>query len=195
MPANTKKIRVLIIDDSATVRQTLAAVLESDPEIEVIGVQAEGCAAMADSIRASRGGKQAKTRSPATRGVTLEGVTVAYGAVEVLHGVSLRVDEGEMVVAEFVGTVDGGGVVGKLEGDHRGLDEDLGAGAGVLEADGDAGEACVGERSSLLSEQRGVRRERDVEVVAEAAGLHAGLGRNIQGCAHAFFASEASSCR
>jgi len=29
--------------------------------------------------------------------LTPEGVTVAYGAVEVLHGVSLRVDEGEMV--------------------------------------------------------------------------------------------------
>ena len=29
--------------------------------------------------------------------LTLEGVTVAYGAVEVLHGVSLRVEEGEMV--------------------------------------------------------------------------------------------------
>jgi branched-chain amino acid transport system ATP-binding protein len=29
--------------------------------------------------------------------LTLEGVTVAYGAVEVLHDISLRVDEGEMV--------------------------------------------------------------------------------------------------
>ncbi|MFN7024073.1 MAG: chemotaxis response regulator protein-glutamate methylesterase [Pseudorhizobium sp.] len=33
----TKKIRVLIIDDSASVRQALAAVLSADPEIEVIG--------------------------------------------------------------------------------------------------------------------------------------------------------------
>ncbi|MGM9458183.1 response regulator, partial [Lacticaseibacillus rhamnosus] len=31
------KIRVLIVDDSAVVRQTLTAVLESDPEIEVMG--------------------------------------------------------------------------------------------------------------------------------------------------------------
>ena len=36
-----RKIRVLIIDDSATVRQTLAAVLESDPQIEVIGVASD----------------------------------------------------------------------------------------------------------------------------------------------------------
>jgi two-component system chemotaxis response regulator CheB len=36
-----RKIRVLIVDDSATVRQTLAAVLESDPEIEVLGVAAD----------------------------------------------------------------------------------------------------------------------------------------------------------
>jgi two-component system chemotaxis response regulator CheB len=36
-----QKIRVLIIDDSATVRQTLAAVLESDPQIEVIGVASD----------------------------------------------------------------------------------------------------------------------------------------------------------
>ena len=33
---NTKKIRVLIVDDSAVVRQTLREILESDPEIEVI---------------------------------------------------------------------------------------------------------------------------------------------------------------
>lgn len=36
-----RKIRVLIIDDSATVRQTLAAVLDSDPQIEVIGVASD----------------------------------------------------------------------------------------------------------------------------------------------------------
>jgi two-component system chemotaxis response regulator CheB len=36
-----RKIRVLIVDDSATVRQTLAAVLESDPQIEVIGVASD----------------------------------------------------------------------------------------------------------------------------------------------------------
>ena len=35
------KIRVLIIDDSATVRQTLAGILESDPQIEVIGVASD----------------------------------------------------------------------------------------------------------------------------------------------------------
>jgi len=33
---STPKIRVLIVDDSAVVRQTLRDVLESDPEIEVI---------------------------------------------------------------------------------------------------------------------------------------------------------------
>jgi two-component system chemotaxis response regulator CheB len=32
-----RKIRVLIVDDSAVVRQTLSEVLSSDPEIEVIG--------------------------------------------------------------------------------------------------------------------------------------------------------------
>jgi len=36
-----QKIRVLIVDDSATVRQTLASVLESDPQIEVIGVASD----------------------------------------------------------------------------------------------------------------------------------------------------------
>ncbi|HKR89000.1 MAG TPA: chemotaxis response regulator protein-glutamate methylesterase [Phenylobacterium sp.] len=36
-----RKIRVLIVDDSATVRQTLTAVLESDPEIEVLGVASD----------------------------------------------------------------------------------------------------------------------------------------------------------
>jgi two-component system chemotaxis response regulator CheB len=36
--STSKKIRVLIVDDSATVRQTMKEILESDPQIEVIGV-------------------------------------------------------------------------------------------------------------------------------------------------------------
>src|SRR5262245_32724969 len=36
-----RKIRVLIVDDSPTVRQTLTEVLESDPEIEVMGTAAD----------------------------------------------------------------------------------------------------------------------------------------------------------
>ncbi len=36
-----KKIRVLIIDDSAVVRQTLAEILQSDPQIEVMGTAAD----------------------------------------------------------------------------------------------------------------------------------------------------------
>lgn len=40
MRGNTK-IRVLIVDDSASVRQTLKAVLESDPAIEVIGTASD----------------------------------------------------------------------------------------------------------------------------------------------------------
>jgi two-component system chemotaxis response regulator CheB len=37
----SKRIRVLIVDDSASVRQTLAAVLAEDPEIEVLGVASD----------------------------------------------------------------------------------------------------------------------------------------------------------
>jgi two-component system chemotaxis response regulator CheB len=37
----TRRIRVLIVDDSASVRQTLAAVLTEDPEIEVLGVASD----------------------------------------------------------------------------------------------------------------------------------------------------------
>ncbi|MGV8937946.1 MAG: protein-glutamate methylesterase/protein-glutamine glutaminase [Allorhizobium sp.] len=40
-----KKIRVLIVDDSASVRQTLTAILQQDPEIEVIGAAADPFAA------------------------------------------------------------------------------------------------------------------------------------------------------
>jgi two-component system chemotaxis response regulator CheB len=40
------KIRVLIVDDSAVVRQTLRAVLESDPEIEVIATAGDPFAAV-----------------------------------------------------------------------------------------------------------------------------------------------------
>jgi len=37
----TSKVRVLIVDDSAVVRQTLSGVLSTDPEIEVIGTAAD----------------------------------------------------------------------------------------------------------------------------------------------------------
>lgn len=36
-----KKVRVLIIDDSASVRQTLTRIFESDPDIEVIGAASD----------------------------------------------------------------------------------------------------------------------------------------------------------
>ncbi len=36
-----KKIRVLVVDDSAVVRQSLTSILESDPEIEVMGTAAD----------------------------------------------------------------------------------------------------------------------------------------------------------
>ncbi len=36
-----KKIRVLIVDDSAVVRQTLTSILESDPQIEVMGTASD----------------------------------------------------------------------------------------------------------------------------------------------------------
>ena len=42
----TGEIRVLIVDDSAVVRQTLKEVLESDPDIEVMGVAADPIFAM-----------------------------------------------------------------------------------------------------------------------------------------------------
>ncbi|HES59099.1 MAG TPA: response regulator, partial [Caldithrix sp.] len=35
------KIKVLIVDDSAVVRQTLTSLMESDPDIEVIGTAAD----------------------------------------------------------------------------------------------------------------------------------------------------------
>jgi two-component system, chemotaxis family, protein-glutamate methylesterase/glutaminase len=41
MRAQSDKVKVLVVDDSATVRQTLSAILESDPEIQVIGVAAD----------------------------------------------------------------------------------------------------------------------------------------------------------
>ncbi len=39
--ADVKKIRVLIVDDSAVVRQTMQDVLSSDPEIEILGTAAD----------------------------------------------------------------------------------------------------------------------------------------------------------
>lgn len=48
---NDKKIRVLIVDDSAVVRQTLAEILSSDPQIEVMATAADPYVA-AERIRA-----------------------------------------------------------------------------------------------------------------------------------------------
>ena len=36
-----KKIRVLVVDDSAVVRQTMLKILSSDPKIEVMGTAAD----------------------------------------------------------------------------------------------------------------------------------------------------------
>jgi len=44
---NDRKTRVLIVDDSASVRQTMKEVLESDPEIEVMGTASDPYAAVA----------------------------------------------------------------------------------------------------------------------------------------------------
>ena len=41
MTINNKKIKVLIVDDSAVVRQTLSEIYSSDPEIEVIGTASD----------------------------------------------------------------------------------------------------------------------------------------------------------
>ena len=41
MPQSNKRVRVLIVDDSASVRQTLVEVLASDPEIEVLGIASD----------------------------------------------------------------------------------------------------------------------------------------------------------
>ena len=41
MKLTKPKIRVLIVDDSAVVRQTLSDVLSADPEIEVIGTASD----------------------------------------------------------------------------------------------------------------------------------------------------------
>ena len=46
MPA-ARKIRVLIVDDSAAVRQTLTQILNADPEIEVVGVASDPTIALA----------------------------------------------------------------------------------------------------------------------------------------------------
>src|ERR1700733_9046012 len=39
--AMQRKVRVLIVDDSASVRQTMSAILSADPEIEVIGTASD----------------------------------------------------------------------------------------------------------------------------------------------------------
>ena len=41
----TRKIRVLIVDDSALVRQTLVEIMSSDPEIEIMGTASDPFAA------------------------------------------------------------------------------------------------------------------------------------------------------
>jgi len=52
-PSFSKKIKVLIVDDSAVVRQTLKDILSSDPDIEVIGAAADPYLA-ADKINVDR---------------------------------------------------------------------------------------------------------------------------------------------
>jgi len=46
MPSERKKIRVLVVDDSALMRKLISKLLEGDPEIEVIGTAIDGCFAL-----------------------------------------------------------------------------------------------------------------------------------------------------
>lgn len=46
-----RKVRVLIVDDSAVVRQSLSSILESDPEIEVMGTAADPIIAVKKIMR------------------------------------------------------------------------------------------------------------------------------------------------
>ena len=46
----TSPIRVLVVDDSAVVRQTLVDILESDPDIEVVGTASDPFVAV-DKLR------------------------------------------------------------------------------------------------------------------------------------------------
>lgn len=48
---NDKKIRVLVVDDSAVVRQSLSSILEADPEIEVMGTAADPIIAVKKIMR------------------------------------------------------------------------------------------------------------------------------------------------
>ncbi len=41
MSLDNKKIRVLIVDDSAVVRQTLSSILQTDPQIEVMATASD----------------------------------------------------------------------------------------------------------------------------------------------------------
>jgi len=41
-----KKIRIVIVDDSAVVRKILREVLASDPEMEIVGIAADGESAL-----------------------------------------------------------------------------------------------------------------------------------------------------
>ena len=45
------KIKVLVVDDSAVVRQSLSAILEADPEIEVMGTAADPIIAVKKIMR------------------------------------------------------------------------------------------------------------------------------------------------
>ncbi len=51
MTDDSKKIRVLVVDDSAFSRQTIKGMLESDPDIEVAGIAMNGVDAMAKTIK------------------------------------------------------------------------------------------------------------------------------------------------
>jgi DNA-binding NarL/FixJ family response regulator len=57
-----QKIRVLIVDDSAVVRQTLREVLESDPEIEVIATAGDPFVAATASVSRCRTSSRSTSR-------------------------------------------------------------------------------------------------------------------------------------
>jgi two-component system chemotaxis response regulator CheB len=51
MTQSSRKIRVLVVDDSAYNRQTIKSMLESDPVVEVVGIASDGLDAMSKTMR------------------------------------------------------------------------------------------------------------------------------------------------